>query len=559
MYRRFFEGDVARFAVGGTVALALLGLLMMVGALHDKAWAAPRKHLSNIGGKPNIVLIQADDLVRSDVRYMPNVQRFLARGGTTFTNYNAPYPLCGPARASLLTGQLAHNNQVLANFKANDGGYYQLRDLPGRLSDQNSLAPWLHRAGYRTGFVGKFLNDYGTLDPTEIPPGWDSWKALIDQSTYDYYNYAMNLNGRVRYWGDPAYAKAQMRLGSLAANDAPTTFGEFLALFHEAFDPWDYFGWQRPQDYTMDVNGRMADQFVRNSVRSRKPFFLYYATPGPHAEDTNHLQGLRPGAPDPDPRPPKRYEHTFDDVQLPRPPAFNEDDVSDKASNVRDLAKLTDAQIETVTASYRGRLGAVKSIDDQVGKIVRTLKRSRELGNTVIIFNSDNGYLQGEHRLAASKFLPFENSLRVPLIMRGPGIKAKRRIDGVSLDVDMAPTILAAARAKARPGRVLDGISLLAAARKRKALPHRDIPMEAERPVFKFTTPLTKFDLPFYGVKTNRYKYVHWSFGDLELYDMKKDPNELNNIASDPAMAGVVSKLEAKAAALSKCKGRTCR
>ena len=105
----------------------------------------------------------------------------------------------------------------------------------------------------------------------------------------------------------------------------------------------------------------------------------------------------------------------------------------------------------------------------------------------------------------------------------------------------------------------MDGISLLAAARKKAKLPYRDLPIEAERPVFKFTTPLTKFDLPFYGVKTSRYKYVHWSFGDIELYDMKKDPNELNNIASDPAMAGVVNKLEKKATQLSNCKGKACR
>ncbi len=527
MNRRVLTGTIGRLAIGGTLGLAFFALLMLVSGLHEKAWAA-RKPAPNFGNRPNIVLIQADDLVRSDIRYMPNVQKYLTRGGTTFTNYNAPYPLCGPARASLLTGQLAHNNEVLANFKA-------------------------------TGFVGKFLNDYGTLDPTEIPPGWNNWQALIDQSTYDYYNYAMNLNGHVRYWGDPDYARQQMNLGTLAASNAPTSFAGFLALFHQAFPVWDYFGWQRPQDYTMDVNGRMANDFVRKSVRSRKPFFLYYATPGPHAEDTNHLQGVRPGAPDPDPRPPKRYEHTFDNVELPRPPDFNEADVSDKAANVRNLPLLDQARIDTVTASYRGRLGAVKSIDDQVGRIVKTLRKQRELGNTVIIFNSDNGYLQGEHRLAASKFLPFENSLRIPLIMRGPGIKAKARVSSPSLDVDIAPTVLAAARAKAKPGRLFDGISLLSAARKKKKLPYRDIPMEAERPLFKFSTPLTQFDLPFYGVKTSQYKYVHWSFGDIELYDMKKDPFELENIADDPGMAGVISNLEAKAAALQDCKGKQCR
>ena len=556
MDHRVFEGVTGRLFAGGLLAFAIIGLLMMVDGLHDKASAA-RKQATNFGNKPNIVLIQADDIVRSDMKYMPRVRALLGQGGTTFTNHNAPYPLCGPARASLFTGQLAHNNQVLANFRANDGGHYQLRDLPGKLSDRNTLAPWLKRAGYRTGFVGKYLNDYGTLDRTEIPKGWDDWKALIDQSTYDYYNYAMNLNGKVKFWGDRTYAEAQLRLGTLAATNPPTTFGEFLAMFKEAFQPFDYFGWQRPKDYSMDVNGTMARNFVKSSARSRKPFFLYYAPPGPHAEDTNHIQGLRPGAPGPDPRPPKRYEHTFDHVKLPRPPAFNEEDVSDKASNVKNLAKLSDAQIERVTESYRGRLGAIKSIDDQVGKIARALRKRGEMRNTVIIFTSDNGYLQGEHRLAASKFMPFENALRIPLLIRGPGIKAKRKINRPSLDVDLTRTVLAAAKAK--PGRVMDGISLLAAAKGKKGLPKRDIPMEAERPLFKFTTPLTAFDVPFYGVKTNRYKYIHWSFGEQELYDMKKDPHELENLASRPGMAGVLAKLETKAKKLSKCKGKSCR
>jgi len=529
---------------------------MMVNGLHEKA-AAARKHAANFGNKPNIVLIQADDMVRGDIKYMPNVRALIQRAGTTFTNYNAPYPLCGPARASLLTGQLAHNHGVLANFKANQGGHYRLRDLPGKRSDRNTLAPWLKRAGYRTGFVGKYLNDYGALDRTEIPKGWDSWEALLDQSTYDYYNYAMNLNGKVRFWGDPEYAESHLELGTLSATKAPTTFGELLDYFRQAYDPFDYFGWQRAKDYSMDVNGNMAKRFVAKSAGSRKPFFLYYSTPGPHAEDTNHLQGLRPGAPDPDPRPPKRYEHAFDHVDLPKPPSFNEEDVSDKASNVKNLPAMGEEQIQRVTDSYRGRLGTVKSIDDQVGKIVRTLKKKGEFRNTLIIVTSDNGYLQGEHRLAASKFMPFENALRIPLIMRGPGIKANRKISRPSLDVDLTATILAAAKAK--PGRVLDGISLLAAAKGKKKLPRRDIPMEAERPLFKFTTPLTAFDVPFYGVKTGRYKYINWSFGEKELYDMKKDPHELENVANDPAMAGVVAKLEKRAQQLSRCKGASCR
>jgi arylsulfatase A-like enzyme len=239
------------------------------------------------------------------------------------------------------------------------------------------------------------------------------------------------------------------------------------------------------------------------------------------------------------------------------PPSFNEDDVSDKVSNIRNQPKLTPEQIDEVEANYRGRLGAVKAIDDQVGKIVKELRRARELRTTYIIFNSDNGYLQGEHRLRSSKFLPFEGAIRVPTIIRGPDVRRGKNIRRHAIDVDLAATILDIADVRA--GRVLDGISVLPAARGKRRLPQRDVPLEALRPLFRFFTPITAFDLPYSGVRTDRYKYVHWSFDEVELYDLQNDPHELENIASDPARARLVARLEAKAARLQECKGASCR
>jgi len=550
-----------RALIAGLAGLAALALLAAVGLSPDQAAArkaakAKKQKRAKKRARPNIVLIQVDDAIRSDVRHLPNVRRHLVGAGTRFTGMVTPYPLCGPARAALLTGQLSHNNRIVSNFRSNDGGHLTFRGLPGRLNQRNSLGPWLRRAGYRTALVGKYLNEYGVLDRTEVPPGWDYWAALIDNSTYDYFNFGMNLNGRVRIYGDRRYAESQMRLGTDNANDPPTSFVEMIAAFRKAFDPWDYFGTQVDSNYTMDVNGALAARFVRRAAPKRKPFFLYYAPPGPHAEDTNHIQGLREGAPGPDPRPPARYAHAFDHLELPRSPAFNEADVSDKARNVRDLPELTAAQIEEMTASYRGRLGALRAVDDQVGRIVRELKRAGELRDTYLVFTSDNGYIQGDHRLRSSKFMPFEDSIRVPAIIRGPGVKAGRARSGAAMDVDLTRTVLQMARARA--GRTMDGISLLPAARGRKQLPRRDVPIEAMRPLFLFKTPVTAFDLPYYGVRTDRYKYVNWSFGDRELYDLRRDPHETENLAGDPARAGLVAELEAEAARLRACKGKAC-
>ena len=508
-------------------------------------------------GRPNIVVIQLDDAIPSDIAYMPTVMRQLVRRGTDYTRFINSYPLCCPARTTLMTGQFSHNHRVLSNFQSNDGGYYRFKSLPGKLNQRNSLAPWLQESGYRTAMVGKYLNEYGALGLREIPPGWDQWAVLLDNSTYDYFNYAMNVNGRVRFWGDRDYAKQQLELARLGATDPPENFAELLAMFMKAFVPYDSFGTQRPGDYTMDTNGGYAARFVRRAAPSDRPFFLYYAPPGPHAEDTNHAQGLRPGAPEPDPRPPARYRHTFDDVPLPMPPSFNEADVSDKPINVSSLPLLTGPQIEEIGDNYRGRLGAMRSVDDQVKRILRQLRRAGELRNTYIIFNSDNGYIQGEHRLRSSKFLPYESSILVPTVIRGPGVRPGKQIRRPTIDVDLAPTILDMANTP--PGRVMDGVSLLPSAKGEKRPPLRYVPLEALRPLFRFYTPITAFDLPYYGVRTRNYKYIDWSFGESELYDLRKDPNELDNLANEPSSAGLVARLAARAEELRNCVGAECR
>ena len=544
-----------RCSIAELIAVAAFMLLALVtaGMAHGKSPA------SKNNARPNIVLIQSDDAISSDIRYMPNVMSLLNNGGTSLTDYVAPYPLCGPARAALLTGQLSHNNKIVSNFRSNDGGYHVFKDLPGRLNQRNSLGPWLHQAGYRTALVGKYLNEYSSLDNSEVPPGWDRWAGLLDNSTYDYFNYAINVDGKVQYHGDRTYAQSQLDLANDNTTNPPTSFAEVLQSFQRAFDPYDYFGTQEESDYTMDVTGRLASNFVKKSAPKKKPFFLYYAPPGPHAEDTNHAQGFRPGAPEPDPRPPARYSDTFDSAKLPTPPSFNEADVSDKAENLKNLPLLTEPQISTITDNYRGRLGALRAVDDQVGKIAKNLKKSGEFKNTYFIFTTDNGYMQGEHRLRSSKFLPYEDSAKIPALIAGPGIKKGRKIGRPAMDVDMTATIIDMADAKR--GRTMDGISLLPALRGKKKLPQRDLPLEAMRPLFVFYTPITAFDLPYYGVRTDRYKYIHWSFdtNNVELYDLKKDPDELDNLANDPAYAATVAKLEAEATRLRSCRGNTCR
>jgi len=173
------------------------------------------------------------------------------------------------------------------------------------------------------------------------------------------------------------------------------------------------------------------------------------------------------------------------------------------------------------------------------------------------VFVSDNGWLQGQHRVTGDKYLPYEESLRVPLIVRGPGVPAGKTVRGQISNIDFAPTLVDAANAKA--GRRMDGVSLLPTLRNHSKRPNRILEIEALDPLFRGNVPVNAWDRPYSGVRTDRYTYVVYKeTGEQELYDRRKDPYQLTNVAADPAYAKVKSRLAAALKKLSRCKGRSC-
>ncbi len=157
--------------------------------------------------RPNVLVIEADDMRWDDLRFMPNVQRLLQRRGLTFENSFAPYPLCCPSRASFLTGQYAHNHHVYSHEEP--FGFKSFRD-------RRTIATVLQRAGYQTALIGKYLNGYGE-QPVHgtsesslhyVPPGWTQWMAGSDHQwqsgdpfhggTYAYFNLTQNVNGEIK-------------------------------------------------------------------------------------------------------------------------------------------------------------------------------------------------------------------------------------------------------------------------------------------------------------------------------------------------------------------------
>jgi N-acetylglucosamine-6-sulfatase len=320
--------------------------------------------------------------------------------------------------------------------------------------------------------------------------------------------------------------------------------------------PYSYWGASNPAQYSPDVTGKITERLIRRQKRARRPFFIWWAPASPHREDVATTLMGRPGQ---DPRPPERHEQLSKSFQLPRPPSFNEADLGDKPSNITSKAPpLTDAQIAQLQLDYEGRGGSLRAVDDRVGGMVKALRRTRQLGNTVIVFTSDNGWLNGEHRIPGDKFLPYEESLKVPLIMRGPGFAQGKKVKQQVANIDLAPTL--AALAGARPARRMDGISLLPALRRDQRLRERALAIEAPRPLFTGAIPNNAWDRPYQGVRTPRYTYVLWTeTSEEELYDRRTDPFQLQNLAQDPGHAGIKAQLAALMRRLEICSGRSCR
>jgi arylsulfatase A-like enzyme len=446
---------------------------------------------------------------------MPLTRRLIGGAGVTFTRSYVSYPLCCPSRATYLTGQYTHNNHVRCLYKWCGGGY-------GSLQTREYLPVWLERAGYVTAHIGKYLNGYGSEWRAVDPPGWTEWYGLIDHSTYRMWGYKLLENGHAREYGKP--------LAETARN------------------------------YQTDVLRRKAISFISRRAPERAPFFLSVGFLAPHHE-SGYVQRLTGQLV----RPAPRHRGRFRDNIFPRPRSYDEADVSDKPWFLgRWNHRLTDAEHRAIALRSRARHESLLAVDEAVAAIVRRLARERELDNTYILFTSDNGYMQGEHRIPLGKMVPYDPSTRVPLLIRGPRLLHGRRSKALVGNVDLAPTVLDAASARAR--RRLDGRSILPFA--------HDVGLRSLRPLLHETGGMGAFGrhkadegakgqqpkVPAWrAVRTTRWLFVDYEGGQRELYDLKRDPAELNSLSRDPRYRVRLRTLRRILADLSICKGRQCQ
>jgi N-acetylglucosamine-6-sulfatase len=387
--------------------------------------------------------------------------------------------LCCPSRSTILTGQYSHNHGVMHNDPP-DGGAPAFRPL-----EDKALPVWLDNAGYATGYVGKYLNNY---DGTYAPPGWDEWKG--------------------RVVGLPYLGKDQVEgFGMDGKNAEGRTHTQVFA--------------------------DEAVSFVRQRAGAT-PYFLFVSPYAPHDPGVHA----------------DRYDARFSDATLPRPPSFNERDVSDKPAWIRDDPRLTAEQIAEAEHRYRNRLRSMKDVDRMVGRIVGALRDTGELSSTYVVFFSDNGYHAGQHRLLMPpKRLAYEEDIKMPLIVRGPGVPAGVTRSGMVLNNDLAPTFTEWARANPLlPG---DSRSL--------------VPMLGPSPPSNWRTAFLaeaaaheQIGRPAYrAVRTKNYLYVSYADGEKELYDLDRDPYELDSYYPEAGDA-LKERLRGRLSFLGRCSGEEC-
>ncbi len=598
------RGPIARLAA----AIAVLALVVgVVVASSDEARAAgterprgdrapgtnkaDRRAKASTAERPSFVVIQTDDETMEElydgVRVagggeefaMPNTLQLLGERGATFNNYYTPYSLCAPSRVSLLTGRYAHNNHVEGNVLPN-GGW---TGFQSRLAYSHNVATWLQGAGYRTIHIGKALNGYGDAPyspGTEVPPGWSSWRSILHSDTDHYaYGYMMNNNGVIEGPFGNSGSWETREYGEIDDPGCP-------------YAPLN----GKPCYYETDKFNQLATEELA-ATSTEQPFYMQIDYTAPHGDYR------RPAGP----QPATRDLGRFAGVPLPdnHSEGFNEGNVNDKPRFIREAPFLTPQEIHTYRVYYDNCLASLISVDEGVKEIVDELGLLHRLRNTYIIFTSDNGFFFGQHRLVGGKFLAYEPSTHLPLIIRGPGIKPGTSTDQLVSTVDIVPTILE--QAGVTPDKSVDGISLMpfmkdpelrvnrpllfesfvqsndveqdgnaapdervapAAGRARGKLGVAGANAASSSPSATASTAAAANPTAhasekappknYYGIRLGPWKYIEWPDGEKELYNIEKDPNELNNIVRNSNYFPIRNFLHNELVRLEQCNGHGC-
>ncbi len=509
-FRRRLRSGAALTGALAAGSLVLAGnpfTLSMQGTQAAEAAVTTQVRALRTPTRPNLLVITADDMRADDLRWMPRTRHLLADRGITFRNSFSTDPLCAPSRASFLTARYAHNHRVLHVLEPYGFGAFD---------DSTTLSTRLQSAGYRTALAGKYLNGYGVM-PTfsthspslrYVPPGWTQWYGSSDHRwapgqwpggyTYAYLHLTSNVNGRLHTW---------------------------------------------PGKYTTDVTAHQTQNLTRSlgTASPRRPWFVWWTPIAPHSgtprePDYPGTVQRSDGVPVSFVTPvrPAWVEHRFDaDITHGAGTPLNRDaeaDVSDKPQFIRSYPSLNNAERRAERDVTRQRAEALYALDARIGDTIGALRSSGQLARTIIVFTSDNGYYLGEHRVRQGKVKLHEPSVRVPLIMAGPGIPHGVRYDPAT-EMDVAATVASWAGTSLVNA---DGHSLRSTIAGGDHGWTRPVVLEGRMSESDYAHGTvdeeTLNGMSVSGIRVGRYALFRYSTGETELYDISADPLELNSL-----------------------------
>ncbi|KAH8432496.1 sulfatase family protein [Aspergillus melleus] len=480
------------------------------------------------GKPPNFLFVLTDDqdLQLNSPAYTPSILHRIKEKGVDFTNHFVTTALCCPSRVSLWTGRQAHNTNV-TDVSPPWGGYPK---FVSQGFNDNWFPVWLQQAGYNTFYTGKLFNAHSVTSYNDpFVKGFNGSDFLLDPFTYSYYNSTYQRN-------------------------------------HEP--PRSYEG-----QYTTDVITEKALGFLDDALEGDRPFFLTVSPIAPHSNID------KVGASSPtimsEPIPAPRHAHLFADAKVPRTPSFNPVNYTGP-SWLSNLPLKNQTVIDYEDHYYRQRLRALQGVDELVDQLLDRLEESGEIDNTYIIYSSDNGFHIGQHRLPPGKTTGFEEDIRVPFYIRGPGIPEGKTEDSVSTHIDLVPTFFELAGIPLRKD--FDGTPMPLKKTGSKSVAHEHVTVEywgrsviegeyaAIGPGGSTNTPNNTYkSARIIGEDYNLY-YSVWCTNEHELYDLSTDPYQLHNIYTTKngttllsrPLPALINRLDALLLVLKSCQGATC-
>ena len=434
--------------------------------------------------QPNIVFVLVDDLRWDDLGCTGNTFvkspniDRIAKEGANFRNAFSMTPLCSPSRASILTGQCAHTHGITDNTERGPQTH-KLQTFP----------MVLQKAGYQTAFIGKWH-----MGNDNTPrPGFDRWYCLAGQgSTFDP---AVNDDGKSK----------------------------------------------QTKGYVTDILNQKGVEFVRS--KHSKPFMLYLSHKAIHPETYQGPDGKLSDPTLSNFIPAPRHQSQYAGVKIPRRPNAGVPP-TDKPALMQKIDGMPPLGPETGSSDkvILNRLRMLSAVDEGVGELLKALKESGELDNTLFVLTSDHGYFYGEHGLSIERRLAYEESIRIPLLMRLPSmIKAGSTPEALALTIDFAPTFINIAGAQIP--KQMQGRSLV-------PILEGKTPADWRRSFFVEYYSDTVFPrmrkMGYQAVRNDRWKYIHYLDQENadEIYDMQNDPYELQNQIGNPATAADVARMK---------------